>query len=146
MKNQAKALKNVKVSHKKDGDFTLSLDLNALLARTLSEADLSKAKEGQAAKNYTLASTGGFVPMTAPGFEGAMLSVNVIFPRDKYDQKVQVEKDKATAKQVLEEVRNQSAQVTTASATPDANAMMMMMMQQMQAMQAQILELTSVKK
>jgi hypothetical protein len=140
---QAARLKNVRISHKKASEFGVTLDLSAFLGQTLSESDQAKPNGEGIIKSYTLASTGGFINLQAPGFEDVQISVNVITSKAKYDAKIAEKLAKEAQLQVLSEVRAQSS--APAPAPMDQTALMMQMMQQMQAMQAKIEELSMPK-
>lgn len=134
-----KPMKNIRLSHKKDGVFGATLDLTAYLERTLSADDLAKAKEGEEAKSYTLATTGGFIGLTAPGFEHVQVSINVIVNRKKYD-----------AMAVAERKASEPAPGPATSA-PAANsdALLDIILQQqemLQSMQAKLAELSEPKR
>lgn len=136
---QAARLKNVRISHKKDAQFGITLDLSAFVNRALTEADQCKPNgETGVIKSYSLASTGGFINLQAPGFEDVQVSVNVITSKAKYDAKV--------AAELAAQARAVAHSPAPSAPALEQNAIMLQMMEQMQAMQAKIEELSKPKR
>ncbi|WP_426455349.1 hypothetical protein ACP26L_36560 (plasmid) [Paenibacillus sp. S-38] len=143
----SKSAKALKLSHKKGSEFGVTLDLSRFLERKLDSSDISKSGEGT---SYTICTTHGSMGLTAPGFEGVNISINVTINRKKYDEMVAAERAKLEAAQIREELQVKSAQAAPAPAPAPTISVpttvdMATMMQQMQEMQMKIMQMMAAQ-